>query len=95
MNQEQIELANQIVSELVRQWDPYSLLASGCPNDEFDPEVSSIVSNISSIHTEQDATRIISEVFSSAFEPEHFTEDICKPYGRDLFAILDQKKLIS
>ena len=33
------KLALQVVGAVVHEWDPYSLLAGGCPADEFDSEI--------------------------------------------------------
>lgn len=95
MNRDQFKLANDVVRKLVHQWDPYSLLEGGSPNDEFDSEISTIVSKISSIQSESDATKVVSNVFSSAFEPALFTEEMCNSYGRDLFAGLKEKGLLN
>ena len=63
-------LALQVVGAAVRDWDPYSLLAGGCPVDEFDAEVASVVAQIPRIKSEHDATLALSRVFSSAFESD-------------------------
>jgi hypothetical protein len=82
------ELALQVVGEVVREWDPYSLLAGGCPGDEFDSEIASMVSQIPRIKSDQDATLALSRVFSTAFEAERFTRDKCHEAGSKLFAAL-------
>src|SRR6476661_5261198 len=69
------ELALQIVGAIVREWDPYSLHASGCPDAEFGSEIASVVAQIRRIKSETDATHALSRVFSSAFEPERFTHN--------------------
>ena len=82
------ELALQVVGAVVREWDPYTLLASGCPADEFDSEIASMVSEIPRIKSEQNAALALSRVFASAFEAERFTPDKCREAGVKLFAAL-------
>ena len=82
------KLAQQVVGAVIREWDPYSLFASGCPADEFDSEITSIVSQIPRIKSEHDATLALSRVFASAFEAELFTIDKCQKWGVKLFAAL-------
>jgi hypothetical protein len=86
--------ALQVVRAIVRDWDPYSLLASGCPANEFDSEIASVVAEIPRIKSEQDAMLALSRVFSSAFEPEHFTPDECAAAGKKLFAALSNNGLM-
>jgi hypothetical protein len=88
------KLALQVVGAVVREWDPYSLLAGGCPGDEFDSEIASMVSQIPRIKSEQDATLALSRVFSSGFETERFTHDKCHEAGVKLFAALLANGLI-
>jgi hypothetical protein len=75
------KLALQVVGAVVCEWAPYSLLLGGCPHDEFDAEIASIVSEITSIGSVHDATLSLSRVYSSAFEAERFTYDKCRDAG--------------
>lgn len=88
------KLALQVVSEVIRAWDPYSLLAGGCPTDEFDSEIASVVAQIPRIKSEQDATHALSRIFSSAFEPERFKPDDCAETGGQLFSALLTNRLL-
>lgn len=88
------KLALQAVGAVVREWDPYFLIAGGCPTDKFDAEISSIVAQIPRITSEKDATLALSRVFSSAFETERFTPDKCAAVGIKLFAVLSANGLI-
>ena len=47
--------ACDIVRAVIHAWDPYSLLASGCPADEFESEIASVVAQIPRINSETDA----------------------------------------
>ena len=87
--------ALQVVGAVVREWDPYSLLAGGCPADEFDSEIASVVSQVPRIKSEKDATLALSRVFSSAFEAEQFSPANCAAAGTKLFAALSANGLVS
>lgn len=80
--------ALQVVRCVVREWDPYCLIAGGAPEDEFDSEIASLVAQIPRIKTEKEAALALSRVFSSAFNVEHFTPDLCTEAGKKLFAAL-------
>jgi hypothetical protein len=88
------ERAVDAVRRVIARWDPYSLLAGGAPDDEFDSEVRSIVRQIPRIRAANDAARVISRVFASAFEPSLFQPDNCVEVGHELFRILAEQKLL-
>ncbi|MFO0965377.1 MAG: DUF1871 family protein [Gemmataceae bacterium] len=85
---------HQIVTAIIRDWDPYSLLAGGAPADEFDAEIASVVTQVPRIKSEKDAALALSRVFSSAFEPTEFTPERCAAPGTKLFAALAASDLI-
>ena len=87
-------IAVQVVTSVIHQWDPYSLIAGGGPADEFDSEIASVVSQIPRIKSERDATLALSRVFSSAFEADGFGPDACAAAGTQLFAALTSKGLV-
>jgi Domain of unknown function (DUF1871) len=80
--------ALDVVGAVIREWDPYSLLASGCPADEFDAEIARVVTHIPRIKSRIDAALALSRVFSSAFEAERFPPQACAGAGDKLFAAL-------
>ena len=80
--------ALQVVGSVVREWDPYSLIAGGAPADEFDSEIAAVVTQIPRIKTEKEAVLALSRVFSSAFEAERFKPEDCSEAGKKLFAEL-------
>ena len=88
------KLALQIVGTVIREWDPYSLLAIGCPDDEFDAEIASVVTQIPRIKSAQDASNVLSRVFSSAFEAEKFRPDDSRDPGTKLFEALSTHGLV-
>ncbi len=88
------KLALQVVGTVIREWDPYSLLKAGCPNDEFDAEIASVVAQIQRIKSAQDAAHALSKVFSSAFGPAKFEPQDCREAGTRLFEALTEHDLL-
>ena len=74
-----------IVGAVVRAWDPYRLIESGAPADEFDAEIAKVVSCIPGISSAATAAAALSSVFSASFEPERFSPAQCAVPGQDLF----------
>ncbi|MEQ1794125.1 MAG: DUF1871 family protein [Nitrospira sp.] len=83
-----------LVRAVINRWDPYGLLAGGAPEDEFEHETALVVAKVKTIKTETDATVVLSEVFSDAFEPQYFTVEACAQVGRDLFHELKSANVI-
>jgi hypothetical protein len=86
--------ALQVVGSVVREWDPYSLIADGAPADEFDSEIAGVVAQIPRIKTEKEAVLALSRVFSSAFEAARFTPEKCAEAGKKLFAALSENGFV-
>lgn len=86
--------AIEAVGAIVREWDPYGLIACGAPSDEFDSEIAAVVTQIPRIKSEKDAELALSRVFSSAFEAKRFTHEACTEAGKKLFAALSASGLI-
>ena len=82
------------VSEIINEWDPYSLLETGAPSDEFDPEVASIISRIEEIKTENDAILIISKIFTKSFDDKVFSKNHCSSVGIKLYKKLEEFNFI-
>ena len=87
--------AMRVVREVVRRWDPYGLLAGGCPPDEFDGEIAAVVAQVPRIRSQGDATHALSRVFSSAFEPERFRLEDCSGAGSELHEALFAEGLLA
>ena len=83
--------AQFVVKKVIDAWDPYALLESGAPGDEFSPEVDEIVSQLPHIKSEHDAIQAVSTVMSSTFEAENFTVERCTNVGKELFARCKKK----
>lgn len=84
----------EVIRAVIHEWDPYGLLASGAPQDEFDSEVASVVRQISRIKSENDAAHVLSRVFSSSFEAEFFEPKHCLKTGTRLYQALKQNGLL-
>ena len=89
------ERAIEAVREVIRRWDPYGLLGSGCPPDEFDREIAAVVAQAPRIRSRADATQALSRVFSSAFDPERFWLEDCATAGAELFEVLSAHHLLT
>jgi hypothetical protein len=88
--------AVQVVRTVINEWDPYGLLKIGCPKDEFDSEVASIVSQIPRIDSPIAAAHAISRVFGDAFsDTNYFSRDNCADVGAKLYRALAESRLIS
>jgi len=88
-----IERAFDVVARVIRDWDPYGLLRGGCPDDEFDAEIQSVVREIPRIKSANDAAQVLCNVFSSAFDRESFRLESCFAIGSKLFAALSENCL--
>ncbi len=93
-NRADFDRAFDVVRHVIHEWDPYSLLNTGAPKDEWDGEIASVLTQISRIKSEKDAIHAISRVFSSAFQPEGFGPSECVEVGRKLFKALDDANLL-
>ena len=67
----------EIVAKHIREWDPYGLLRTGAPDDEFDSEIAAVTPRILPDSSRHEIAAVLSAVFSSAFEPEPFTVPMC------------------
>ena len=83
-----------IVKVVIDRWDPYGLLDGGAPEDEFENEIALVVAKVKRIRTEDDAARVLSEVFSETFEPHLFTVEACTQVGHELFHDLKKANFI-
>ena len=82
------DAALRIVEAVVRSWDPYSLISSGAPTNEFDSEIAQVVTLVPGISSPSAAAAALSSAFSAVFEPELFSSAQCSVPGQELFAKL-------
>jgi hypothetical protein len=66
----------EIVKEAVDEWNPYTLLEEGVPDDEFDSESKGIAAKIDAESNTNDIAYIISRVFTISFG-ESFSYESC------------------
>lgn len=85
---EEYDRVRAVVARVIHDWDPYGLLELGAPADEFDAEITAVLSQVPRIRSADDAAGVISEVFTAAFEPNGFTPEDCADVGRRLFRAL-------
>jgi hypothetical protein len=91
----QYERAVQIVGYVIHKWDPYGLLASGAPADEFSDEIARIVVAASKAQGPNDLADALSAILSQAFEPHAFTPADCLFHASKIFYRLRDEKLIA
>jgi hypothetical protein len=82
------------VRAVIHEWDPYGLLKTGAPEDEFDSEIASIARQIPQIQSSGDATHVVSRVFSSSFEARLFKPESCTEVGEKLYRALAEQSLL-
>lgn len=82
------------ICAVINEWDPYALLASGRPADEFDSEIQAIANQIHRVRSPIDAAHTIARVFSSSFDQQTFSVDSCTAVGARLFNRLKSAKLV-
>jgi hypothetical protein len=58
------------VSRLLREADPMHLITLGAPDDEYDPEVSTILPRLREAHSAVDVQRIVYEEFVRWFDAD-------------------------
>lgn len=80
----------EIVKIIIDEWNPYGLLPEA-PADEFDIESRRIAEKISSSDTTEKIARIVSSVFSQAFEPQYFGYDACYPAAEKIKQEIDKE----
>ena len=87
------EKAGRLVKAEIHKWDPYSLMATDSPDDEFDGEIRSIVKQIPRIKSKVDADHAVSRTFSSSFKAENLDVDSCLEIGEKIFNVLASEGL--
>jgi hypothetical protein len=95
-NRADYDRALSIVRRVIHEWDPYDLIRGcGCPKDEWDGEIAKIVAEIPRIRSIDDATDVLSRIFSHAFQPEGFEPSACANVGSKLYSELVAADLLA
>ncbi len=76
---------HKIVKKAIDKWDPYALLASGAPKDEFDSETNMVLTKINIDSNVEEIANVISEVFSEMFFPEDFPVEDCIDVAKSIY----------
>jgi hypothetical protein len=84
----------QVISGVIRKWDPYNLIAGGAPANEFDPQVSSLMTYVDRFRSREDVVSALSSVFSRAYDPSKFTPAFCSAPGAEIHEELIRYGLI-
>ena len=88
------ERALGVVRAVITEWDPYALLRDGAPPNEFDAETAEVTARLATIRNADDAARVISTVFSAAFEAQPFSPKDCSEVGEKLYSRLAEARLL-
>ena len=80
----QYDQAFQIVREVVASWDPYNLIASGGPPDEFDGVIARLLPRLQNVASGAEAAEAVSVVFGDAFGETGFDVGSCADVGKQL-----------
>ena len=83
-----------VVKSVIDEWDPYDLTNGGAPTDEFEGEIQSIASQIANIKSSDDATHLISIVFSDSFDQHDFKNESYCHVGAELYSALRTHNLL-
>ncbi|MCA9423304.1 MAG: hypothetical protein H6940_05280 [Burkholderiales bacterium] len=75
MNKKEFSKALNIVRKSIHRIDPYSLLAGGSPDDEFDSEINAITSQLQRCGSGKDVADAIARVLNSSFSEKHNPEE--------------------
>ncbi|PSL09425.1 uncharacterized protein DUF1871 [Fusobacterium naviforme] len=79
------------VKREIDRWNPYGLLPDA-PHNEFNSESEDVARNIRTDSTVEKIAKVVSRVFSEAFEPQYFTVDKCMDVAGKIRAALDEIK---
>lgn len=70
--------------KIVDEWDPIGLLAMGCPDDEYSPEIVDIVKLLPQMQSVEELASGIREVFLEWFG-EHLPIEKCLPVAEKIW----------
>lgn len=79
----------QIVKKTIDKIDVYCLLASGCPQDEFDKESQIITARLQKGMTAHDIAEIVAQVMSEQFDDEFWWSEFI-PYVKEIEQALNE-----
>lgn len=83
------------VKEIIDEWDPINLLPHA-PDDEYEAEIKDIVKQINLVHSSEELSIVIHNVFSNWFgkdslESIHYTISECQPIAEKIWSKMSTK----
>ena len=85
--------ARENVRAMVQHLDPYCLIETGCPEDEFDMEISLILADIRNWSSPEDIAITVSRVFGESLG-ERNEHTVYLSLSRRLFDSLKKENLV-
>ena len=76
---------NVMIKNVIDKHDPMGLLAMGCPDDEYIPEVKRLAPQIKKDMTEQELSTLIYDVFVEMFS-EPIAKDLCDKMAQEILS---------
>lgn len=67
----------KVVEEIVNEWDPFGLLAVGCPDDEYKFEIQRIVSATLRVNNAEELAVKMNEILYKSFEEDFKKSEDC------------------
>jgi hypothetical protein len=68
----------EIVRKCINELDPMGLIALGCPDDEYEPEILKILPRIPACRDAAELAGIIAEIFRIRFSEDFIAEDFAE-----------------
>ena len=88
------ERAFTLVRKATNGWDPYGLISGGCPQDEWELEIASIVAQMPRIRASRDVAHVVSRVFSGSLGKERCSPEACAAVGSQLYDALIEARIL-
>ena len=76
---------NVMIKNVIDKHDPMGLLAMGCPDDEYKPEVDRLVERIRDGMTEAELSTVIYDLFLEMFS-EPIAKDLCDKMAQEILS---------
>jgi hypothetical protein len=76
---------NVMIKNVIDKHDPMGLLAMGCPDDEYKPEVDRLVERIRDGMTEAELSTVIYDLFLEMFS-EPISKDLCDKMAHEILS---------
>ncbi|HBA89724.1 MAG TPA: hypothetical protein DCZ75_17580 [Geobacter sp.] len=84
----------RIIKTALNEWDPYDLIQSGAPDDEFTEEAIQIAAKVKKTESPAELAQVISDIFSRNFESDLFQVEACSQVASRIFGELEALHLL-